>query len=78
MSVVLEAGTIRLLGMSAVEDAEALLELLLADPPPPVDLQAATGLHAAVLQVLLTLRPEIIGPANDPFTNQWLLPLLKD
>ena len=77
MSVVLEAGTIRLRGSSAVEDAEVLLELLLAGGPTPVDLQAATGLHAAVLQVLLTVRPDVIGPASDPFVDRWLLPLLK-
>lgn len=78
MSVVLEAGTIRLRGASTVEDAETLLEFLLVDAPPTVDLQASTGLHAAVVQVLLALRPDIIGPASDPFVERWLLPLLKN
>jgi hypothetical protein len=76
MSVVLEAGTIYLRGSSPVEDAEALLGLLQADPGYPVDVQAATGLHAAVVQVLLALRPRIMGPANDSFVNQWVLPIV--
>lgn len=76
MSVVLEAGVIELRGASAVEDAEVLLGLLQAAPQPRVDLRAATGLHAAVVQVLLSAQPEIIGPANDAFVNRWLLPIL--
>lgn len=76
MSVVLEAGVIQLRGASAVEDAEALLGLLQAAPQPLVDLRAATGLHAAVVQVLLTLQPGIVGPANDDFVNRWLVPIL--
>lgn len=76
MSVVLDAGTIHLRGASAVEDAEVLLGLLQADPAAPVDLRAAVGLHAAVVQVLMALRPGIIGPANDPFVNRWVLPML--
>ena len=76
MSVVLEGGTIHLRGASAVEDAETLLSLLQTDPPRLVDVQAATGLHAAVVQVLLALRPGMVGPANDPFVNRWLLPIL--
>lgn len=76
MSVVLEAGVVQLRGASAVEDAELLLGLLQAEPRPLVDLRAATGLHAAVVQVLLALQPGIIAPANDAFVNRWLLPIL--
>ena len=76
MSVSLEAGTIMLRDLCVVEDAEALLTLLQAGPDRPVEVTAATHLHAAVVQVLLTLRPRIIGPANDSFVNQWLLPIL--
>jgi hypothetical protein len=76
MSVVLEAGVIQLRGASAVEDAEVLLGLLQVAPQPPVDLRAATGLHAAVVQILLALQPEVIGPANDDFVNRWLVPIL--
>lgn len=76
MSVALEDGAIRLRGASAVEDAEALLALLQAEPRRPVDLRAAEGLHASVVQVLLALRPEVLGPAADPFVTRWLLPLL--
>lgn len=76
MSVALEAGVIRLRGASAVEDAEVLLGLLQADPHARVDLRAATGMHASVVQILLAIQPEIIGPANDAFVNRWLLPIL--
>ncbi len=76
MSVVLDAGTIHISGASAVEDAEVLLGLLQADPAAAVDLRAAAGLHAAVVQVLMALRPGIIGPSNDPFVNRWVLPML--
>ena len=76
MSVVLEDSVIQLRGASVVEDAEVLLGLLQAAPQPPVDLRAATGLHAAVVQILLTLQPQIVGLANDAFVNRWLLPIL--
>jgi hypothetical protein len=41
-----------------------------------VDLTAAGPLHAAVLQVLLALRPPLDGPPGDSFTARWLVPLL--
>ena len=31
----------------------------------------------AVVQVLLALRPELLGPAADPFVTRWLLPMLR-
>lgn len=80
MSVRAEGAVIRIEGEARVEEAETLLSLLRAAPGRPhewsLDLAAAGPLHAAVVQVLLALRPPIAAPPSDPFTARWLLPLL--
>ncbi|WP_426959529.1 hypothetical protein [Muricoccus radiodurans] len=76
MSVRLEGSVIRIEGEARVEDAEALVSLLRDGAGRSVDLTAAGPLHAAVVQVLMALRPPLLGPAGDPFTARWLLPLL--
>ena len=77
MSARPDGDVIRLEGEARVEDAEPLLAFLLAAPGRAVDLSAAGPLHAAVVQVLLALRPPLAGPPpGDPFTARWLLPLL--
>ncbi len=76
MSVRLDGPVIRLEGACRVEDAEPLLSFLQEEPGRVVDLSAAGGLHAAVVQVLLALRPPLAGPPGDPFTAHWLAPLL--
>jgi hypothetical protein len=76
MSVQLDGPVIRLEGDCRVEDAEPLLALLQEQAGRVVDLTAAGPLHAAVVQVLLALRPPLSGPAGDPFTARWLAPLL--
>ena len=78
MSVSLERDTIRLSGACRVEDAEPLLMLLRADAGRAVDLCDAGPLHAAVVQVLLALKPTISGPIGDPFVTMWLMPLLTN
>lgn len=77
MSVSLVEDVIRLEGACHVEDAEPLLRLLRADPSRKVDLGAAHQLHTAVAQVLLALRPTLVGPAGDPFFERWLRPTLE-
>jgi len=76
MSVRLDDTTIYLEGDCPAEDAETLLGHLQADPPPRVSIERAGHLHMAVLQVMLALRPELIGPATDPFLDRWLRPRL--
>jgi hypothetical protein len=76
MSVTLEADTIRLHGDCPVGDAEPLLALLQEAPGRAVDLTEAGMLHTAVVQVLLALQPEVLGPAGDPFMDRWIAPLL--
>lgn len=76
MSVSLESDIIRLEGACRVEDAEPLLMLLRENPCRTVDMSGAGLLHAAVVQVLLALRPAIAGTVSDPFVAMWLMPLL--
>jgi hypothetical protein len=76
MSISLDGTIIRIEGPGRVEDAEPLLALLQAERGLTVDLTAAGHLHAAVVQVLMVLRPVVIGPAGDPFVHHWLMPFL--
>jgi hypothetical protein len=76
MSVRVDGSVIRLEGECRVEDAEPLLAALRAGTACSVDLTAAGHLHAAVVQVLMALRPALAGPPADPFTAKWLAPLL--
>jgi hypothetical protein len=78
MSVLLEAGKISLRDNCPVEDAEPLLILLQNHPDCPVDIGGATNLHAAVLQILLAFRRELIGHPRDSFLQKWIVPVLAD
>ncbi len=50
-----------------VEAAEELARWLAAQPQPAVNLAKCRHLHAAVLQVLLALRPRLAAPPADPW-----------
>ncbi|MBJ6127022.1 hypothetical protein [Microvirga splendida] len=76
MSVRLEGDIVLLEGPCRVEDAEPLLRLLQADRGRTVDLTGAEHLHAAVVQVLMALRPAIRGTAGDAFLRDWIAPAL--
>lgn len=76
MTLRIEGGVARLEGEPRVEDAEPLLAFLQGGEGRGVDLGGAGPLHAAVLGVLLALRPPLHGGASDPFNARWLLPLL--
>jgi hypothetical protein len=67
-------GTIHLEGDCPVEDAEPLLELLQATPGARVDWRGCGRLHTAVVQVVLAVAPDCIGPCGDPFIGQWVDP----
>lgn len=69
-------GTIHLTGVIALSDAEALLSLLLASPGAQVDWRKCSGAHTAVIQVLLALRPALIGPPESQFLRKWVETLL--
>ncbi|HEY0328437.1 MAG TPA: hypothetical protein VGC77_04995 [Rhodopseudomonas sp.] len=75
MSVVRnEAGTIVLSGACPVAEAEALLRLLQETPEAPVDWTRSSHLHSAILQLILAMGPELLGPCGDPFVARWSLP----
>jgi hypothetical protein len=76
MSVSLDGNAVRLYGDCPVEDAETVMRLLQAAVDPDVSLADVRILHTAVLQVLLALRPKLVGPVRDPFISRWLAPLL--
>ena len=61
----------------SVEDAEGLLEWLVANPKGKIDLAACTHLHAANLQVLMAAKPAIASwPANEALAL-WIKSAIK-
>ena len=67
MSVRVDGAAIHVEGNGAVEDAEPILVALQEDPQRIVDLAHAGRLHTASVQVLLALRPTIVGAPSDSF-----------
>jgi hypothetical protein len=69
-------------GKCPSEEAETLLQRLLATPDAVVDLQRCESLHAAVIQVLLAAKPTLQLPPTDTAVGSWLrsvlLPPLTD
>ena len=77
MTVRLAAGGgIELVGACPSGDAEALLQLLLADPGVTVDWRECRGAHTAVVQVLLAVRPKLLGPPADACLKDWVAPAI--
>ena len=60
-------GRVLLEGACPIEDAEPLLQLLLADPRAAVDWRGCETAHTAVLQVLLASGKTMIGPPTGAF-----------
>lgn len=60
-------GMIQLVGLCAIEDAEALLLSLAQDPGAGVDWSACEHAHTAVIQVLLAVRPRMVGLPRNAF-----------
>jgi hypothetical protein len=65
-------GTIFLTGDCPVEDAETLLQFLRESPTAPLDWTRCTGLHTAVLQVILAVRPVVTGPCGNAWVAKWV------
>lgn len=76
MSVTVVGSIIRIVGNASVADAEPVLAALHAGPDRRIDLSEASHLHSAVIQILLALRPNIIGTPAYPFFNTRILPML--
>ena len=76
MSVALDARKIVLRGDCPIEDAEPLLVILQNHADHPVDMEDATNVHAAVLQILLAFKRDLIGGSRDSFLQEWIVPVL--
>jgi hypothetical protein len=70
-------GAIVLVGSCPSEDAEVLLQELIAAPAAAVDLRRCDFAHTAVIQVLMALKPKVLGPPGDHPMWQWVYPLLN-
>ncbi len=67
-----EDGTIRLEGPCPVEDAEPLLEMLLAAPKAQIDWSQCQKPHTAVVQVLIAVGAVPDHPCGDGWIAKWL------
>jgi hypothetical protein len=70
-------GAIELQSECPSEDAEILLQHLLANSAAAVDWSACTRAHTAVIQVLLVARPAMQGVPKGLALKDWVLPLLR-
>jgi hypothetical protein len=66
-----EDGTIFLEEVCPVEDAEPLLQMLLATPQSPIDWTQCLEPHTAVVQVLIAAGTIPPGPCGDGWIRQW-------
>lgn len=70
----IDEAAVALEGVCGVEDAETLLQALIATPGAAVDWRACEGAHTAVVQVLLAAKARRIGPAASPFLSDLVEP----
>jgi hypothetical protein len=64
-------------GHVSVDDAEALAQWLRRQGRPAVHMGRCDQVHAAVLQVLLALRPALVAPPANPWLAQALAPATR-
>lgn len=69
-------GAIELVGICPSEEAETLLQHLLATPQATVDWRGCESAHTAVIQVLIAAKPQLIGPPAADSLEAWVQPLL--
>lgn len=65
-------GTIMVEGSCPVDEAEPLHRMLLSDPSAQLDWSQCTHLHTAIVQLVLAMRPSLVGPCGDPFVERWI------
>jgi hypothetical protein len=70
-------GSIQLKGPCPVEDAEVLLQHLLANPRATVDWSACEGAHTAVIQLLLVAKSVPVGRPSSSFLGERIGALLE-
>lgn len=71
-------GVIELDGDCPSEEAETLLQHLLANPDATVDWRHCESAHGAVIQVLMASRPTLRGPPIGIALKKWVHPWLGD
>jgi hypothetical protein len=69
-------GDLALEGTCDSQDAEELLQGLVAAPDSMVDWRACESAHAAVIQVLLAARRRMLGPPAGKSLKDWIAPHL--
>ena len=78
MSILFEgSGTIALVGHCGSEDAEPLLQQLLAKPDATIDWSECESAHTAVVQLILAARRTVTGSPKDMFLRRWVEPQLS-
>ncbi len=78
MSVSLtDDGTIALHGVCPVENAEPLLQLLIAYPDADLDWRGCEHAHTAVVQIVLAAGRRTRGPPYMPFLAKWIEPGMR-
>ena len=76
MTVCWDREAILLEGECGVEEAETLLELLLAHSTAAVDWSRCRGAHTAVVQVLLAAHRPLQGVPEEEGLHRWIMPAL--
>lgn len=69
-------GAIELQGICPSEDAEVLLQQLLAEPAAIIDWAGCDSAHTAVIQLLLVARRPLRGSPRGAALRDWIAPLL--
>lgn len=69
-------GAIRLEGDCTLEDSEILVQMLSLSHPAVVDWRDCTGIHTAVLQILIASKVKLVGPPASAFLQRHIDPLL--
>jgi hypothetical protein len=72
-----ENGKIALEGDCGAEEAETLLQMILATPAVPVDWTRCGELHTAVVQVILAAKPPLLGLCGDAWLRPWAPPMAQ-
>lgn len=60
-----------------IEEADDLKQWINAHPQGTINLKKCTHLHAAIVLVLLALKPTLSQPSEDSFINSWIVPAIS-
>jgi hypothetical protein len=76
MSVQFRDNRVTLDGTCSIEEAELLLQHLLAAPGAEVDWRTCEWAHTSVIQILLASKSVLIGPPRGAFLQNFIEPAL--